>query len=119
MSDTPIYDELMNLKKATRASALYQAKFSILRWIEKEIKAGSLKDTADVKKIHKAIGEIQWEDIAQNEQESTGKKSGCTCGTNGTTSRSRSSSASSKNSAGKSKASSSRAKAASVKGTSK
>lgn len=114
MSGTPIYDELMNLKKATRASALYQAKFSILQWIEKEVKAGSLKDTADVRKIQKAVGEIKWEDIAPNDQESTGKKSGCTCATTGTTSKSRSSSASSKNSAGKSRASSSKAKTAAV-----
>ena len=106
MSDTPIYDELMSFKKTVRTNALFQTKYSILRWIENEIKAGSLNDTADVKKIHKAVGEMTWEDIAQNEEESTGKESGCTCATSGSTSKSRSSSASSKNSAGKSKASS-------------
>lgn len=110
MSNTPIYDEVTNFKNAVKASTMFQAKNSIIKWIENEVAAGRIKATTDVGKIIKMIGELKWESTELLEVKLTGSSKGCTCSTSGTPSKSPRSSASSKKPAGTSKASSAKGK---------
>lgn len=111
MSDTPIYDQLTELRKLAHRNGAYQLKHEILKWVDAEIKAGNLKKTADIEKIIKGIEGIKtWENTSQNENQSTGNGTSTTSKTSGTRSKNPRSSASLKKPVSKSKPSSTKSK---------